>query len=132
MPAISWVAVAVCTVVAFVLGGLWYGPLFSKPWMAEHNIDKDTFKPRYSKGVMFSITILLNFIAAVVFSAFLGPAPAMGLAIGAGVSTGLCWVAPALAICHMFSSRSVKLILIDAGFPVAMFTAYGVIFAYLG
>ena len=131
MPTISWIAVAVATVAAFVLGGLWYGPLFGKPWKRENGFADDC-KPRYPGKVLFPMTILLNLIAAVVFAMFLGPAPGMGLAIGAGISTGLCWVAPAMIMEHMYSNRSMTLVAIDAGFPVVMFTLFGVVFAYLG
>ena len=31
---LNWLAILVATVAAFVLGGLWYGPLFGKAWMA--------------------------------------------------------------------------------------------------
>ncbi len=29
----NWWAILVATVVAFVLGGLWYGPIFGKAWL---------------------------------------------------------------------------------------------------
>jgi len=33
-------AVLVCGIAAMVVGFLWYGPLFSKPWMKEMGMDK--------------------------------------------------------------------------------------------
>ena len=33
LAALNWWAILVATVAAFALGGLWYGPLFGKPWM---------------------------------------------------------------------------------------------------
>ena len=31
---INWLASAVAAFIAFVLGGLWYGPVFGKQWQA--------------------------------------------------------------------------------------------------
>ena len=31
---VNWIAVIAAAVSAFVMGGLWYGPLFGKKWMA--------------------------------------------------------------------------------------------------
>ena len=32
MPAVNWLAVIAAALSMFVIGGLWYGPLFAKPW----------------------------------------------------------------------------------------------------
>jgi hypothetical protein len=126
MPPINWVAVLASTVAAFILGGLWYGPLFSKPWMREMGVGRD-FKPRVSRSVLFAVAIAFNFLAALVFSAFVGPAPSAQRAIGAGAAVGLVWVAPSMIVVYMFAARSATLAAIDAGFAAAQFLAYGVI-----
>jgi len=94
---ISWIAVIASTVAAFVLGGLWYGPLFSKPWMREMGVDR-TFKQRTPRPVLFGSAITLNFLAALVFAVFVGPAPSLLLALGAGAGVGLAWVGPSMLI----------------------------------
>jgi hypothetical protein len=126
MPPINWVAAIASTVAAFILGGLWYGPFFSKPWMREMGVGTD-FKPRVPRPVLLVVAIALNFLAAVVFSAFVGPAPSPQLAIGAGAAVGLLWVAPSMIVVYMFAARSLTLAAIDAGFPASQFIAYGVI-----
>jgi hypothetical protein len=131
MPPINWLAVVVCTVVAFVEGGLWYGPLFGKIWMREMNIGPD-HKPKIGKPVLFGTTIVLTFIAAAVFAAFVGPQPGPGLAIGAGISTGVFWVGFSMTITYMFAGRSRALWAIDAGFAAVQFTLFGVVFALMG
>jgi uncharacterized membrane protein YpjA len=30
---VNWLAVIVCAVLSMVIGFIWYGPLFSKPWV---------------------------------------------------------------------------------------------------
>src|SRR5271169_507309 len=105
MPPINWIAVAAATIAAFALGGLWYGPLFSKPWMREMGVGRD-FKPRLSRPVLFGLAIAFNFIAAAVFAAFVGPAPTLALSLGAGIAVGLAWVAPCMVIAYLFADRS--------------------------
>jgi len=130
MPDVNWVAVLISTIAAFIAGGLWYGPLFSKPWMREMGVGRD-FKPNLPRPVLFGAAILFNFIAAVVFGAFIGPDPSAGLAIGAGLAVGIAWVAPCMATAYLFASRSLTLTLVDAGYPVAQFTIYGILFYLL-
>ncbi len=31
--AVNWLSVLVAALTGFVIGSLWYGPLFQKPWM---------------------------------------------------------------------------------------------------
>lgn len=129
MPEINWIAVIAATAAGFVLGGLWYGPLFAKAWMREMG---GAPQLRMSKPVLFGVAILLTFIAAFVFGMFLGPQPSLGLGLGAGVSAGLCWVAFSMGIAYMFAGRSFTLIAIDGGYVVVEFILFGLIFALLG
>jgi hypothetical protein len=128
---ISWIAVIISTFAAFILGGLWYGPLFSKPWMREMGVGRD-FKPRLPRPVLFGVAITLNFVAAVVFAAFVGPAPSLAGALGAGTAIGLAWVAPSMLIAYLFAGRSLTLVAIDAGFVVVQFILFGAILFWLG
>ena len=131
MPQINWIAVIVSTIVAFVLGGLWYGPLFSKPWMREMGVGRD-FKPRVARPILFGLAITLDLIAAVVFAVFLGPRPGLRAALGTGAAIGLAWVTPSMLIAYLFAGRSLKLATIDAGYVVVQFLLFGGIFFWLG
>ncbi len=131
MPHVAWFAAVVATVAAFVLGGLWYGPLFSKPWMREMGVGRD-FKARVSRPVLFAVAIALNFVAAVVFGLFVGPAPRPVLALGVGAAIGLAWAAPWMVIVYLFAARSFVLAAIDAGYVAAQFILFGVVFWMFG
>jgi hypothetical protein len=128
---ISWIAVIASTIAAFILGGLWYGPLFSRPWMREMGVGRD-FKPRIARPVLFGLAITLNFVAAVVFAAFVGPTPNLPAALGTSAAIGLAWVAPSMLIVYLFAGRSLTLVAIDAGFVVIQFILFGVILFLLG
>ena len=43
---INWLAVLAAAVSAFVLGGIWYGPLFKNTWCREAGIDLSAAKPQ--------------------------------------------------------------------------------------
>lgn len=94
MSSINVWAVLAAAVSAFVLGGLWYGPLFKHIWCREAGVDPD--KPNGHPARVFGGAFVLSLIAAAVFAMFLGPEPAPGFALGAGVAAGLCWVASSL------------------------------------
>jgi Protein of unknown function (DUF1761) len=126
MHQINWIAVIASTVAAFILGGLWYGPLFSKPWMREMGVGRD-FKPRVARPVLFGLAMTLNFVAALVFAAFVGRAPTLRTALGTGAAIGLAWVAPSMLIVYLFAGRSLTLVAIDAGFVVVQFLLFGAI-----
>jgi MFS family permease len=128
---ISWIAVIASAVAAFVLGGLWYGPLFSKPWMREMGVDRN-FKQRIARPVLFGLAITLNFLAALVFGLFVGPAPSLLLSLGAGAAVGLAWVGPSMLIAYLFADRTLTLAAIDAGYAIVQFVLFGAIFFVLG
>ncbi len=83
-------------------------------------------------ATIFGLSLLLSLIAAFVFGLFLGPHPAMVLALGAGFSAGLCWVAASFGINYLFERKSLKLFLINGGYHTCQFTLYGLVFWLLG
>ena len=65
---INYVAIIVATVANFILGFLWFGPLFGKVWARERNFDPG-FKPssgEMAKGMAFAF--VGNFLMAYVFA----------------------------------------------------------------
>ena len=126
MEQIHWLAVIAAAVSAFVLGGLWYGPLFKTAWCREAGIDPTAPSKQHPAGV-FAIAFLCSLVAAFAFAWFLGAQPALDKALHAGVMIGLAWVAMSFGINYAFAQRSLKLWLIDAGYHVLQFTLYGLI-----
>lgn len=66
-------AIAIASIVDFVIGAIWYGPVFGKLWGKIHGFDKlskavqqemmKQMGPLY--GVQFAVTILTNIILAI-------------------------------------------------------------------
>jgi glycerol uptake facilitator-like aquaporin len=66
MDSLNWVAIIVMTIVSFMFGHLWFGPLFGKQWMRIHCLEDmgDKEKKEMMKGVWK--IMLAEFIATAV------------------------------------------------------------------
>lgn len=121
------VRVLVAAGATFVLGGLWYGPLFGKAWQRRVGLSDEELRST-DKGRTFGLSFVLSFVAAWVFAMFLGPDPAPAFAIGVGALAGLCWVGASFGINDLFEQRSLGLWAINAGYHTLVFALYGAVF----
>jgi hypothetical protein len=122
---INWLAVVTAAVSAFLLGGLWYGPLFKNAWCREAGIDPDSAPPHPAR--IFALAFVCSLLAALVFAMVLGPAVSPVDGMAAGFVVGLFFVAMSFGINYAFAQRSLKLWLIDSGYHTVQFTLYGLI-----
>lgn len=125
MDHINWLAVVAAAVSAFLLGGIWYGPLFKTAWCREAGIDPNTAARHPAR--VFAIAFACSLVAAAMFAWFVGDAPELLHSLHAGFMIGLAWVAMSFGINYAFAQRSFKLWLIDAGYHVLQFTLYGLV-----
>jgi hypothetical protein len=132
VPNVSLVATVVATVLGFLLGALWYGPLFGTRWMALVGLSREQARRDFNPVVTYGTTFALGFIASYVFGVYIGPNPGRAFAIVCGAAAGLCWVATSLATNYLFEGRPAALIAINAGYHAVRFTLIGVAFAFLG
>ncbi len=123
---INWWAVLVAAMSAFLLGGLWYGPLFKRAWCRENGIDPDAPAPGHP-GRTFGTAFVAALVSAAAFAIILRPDPPLFIAAHAGFLTGLAYVAMSFGINYAFAGRSLRLWLIDGGYHTLQFTLYGVI-----
>jgi Protein of unknown function (DUF1761) len=123
---INWLAVIVATIVSFALGGLWYGPLFGRVWMAETGIRKDS-PGNISTPVLFSIVFLLTLVIAISLAMFIGPNADVSFGVFAGFMAGFTFVAMSLGVIYLFERRSFRHWAVNAGFQIALFTVMGAI-----
>lgn len=121
-----WAALA-AGVAGWIVGAVWYAPpLFGKVWQRENGLSDETLAGG-NMALIFGLSLLLSVVASGMFAIFLGPKPALQLALGAGFSAGLCWVAASFGINYLFSRRSLKLFLIDGGYHTTQFTVIGLV-----
>lgn len=126
--AISWFGVFVAALSSFLVGGLWYGPLFGKRWQREAGLS-DADMARGKMVLIFGGSFLLNLVAAGLFAVFIGPKPGLVRAVEAGGAIGLGLVASSFWISYLFARRSLVLGLIDGGYMTLRFMVYGLVMA---
>ena len=122
---LNWLAVVAAAVSAFVLGGIWYGPLFLKAWSREAGIDMDANKRHPAQ--VFGLAFVAALLSAAVFAWWLGPAPGLQAAACKGLAAGAGIAATSFAINYSFAGRSFRLWLIDGGYHTVQFLLYGII-----
>ena len=123
---INWLSVIAAAVSAFLIGGIWYGPLFGKSWMTAFGKTEEMLKAR-SVPKTFGISLLLSLIAAINLEMFIGVEADMVMGMMAGFFAGLGWVATFLGILYVFEMQSLKAYLINAGYCVISLTMMGLI-----
>jgi hypothetical protein len=128
---VNWLAVFLAALSAFVLGGLWYGPLFGKKWQALQGLSDEAMK-NANMAAIFGGSFALALVAAFVFAMFLGRNPGLEFATAAGFGAGLCWVAASLGIHYLFARKPFALWLIDGAYSTLQFTLYGAILGAMG
>jgi len=69
---INWLAVLAASLVGFVIGAIWYGPLFGKAWMKIVGLtEKDAANA--NMGKIYAMCFVLQLIMATNLAMFLGP-----------------------------------------------------------
>lgn len=125
-------AILIAAASGFLVGGIWYGPLFGKAWQRAIGFSDDELKSANMIKI-FGITFLFSLLSAV----FLGHLLAhfdtdfyRTMMISTGIALG--FVAPAIGTNYLYGRKSGKLFAIDAGYWIVFYAAMGLIFGLLG
>ena len=138
-PVINYVAVIVATIVSMVLGFVWFGPLFGKPWMAMMGFTKDSMEKAKAKGMTQSYAVMIvgSLLMAYILSHSLAYAAAYTQTSGvnAGLMTGfwnwLGFIAPVVVGDQLWGGKPWKLFLITGGYWLVTLCAMGVVLAVM-
>ena len=124
---LNHLAIITAAILAFIIGGAWYGPLFGKVWMREVGLTPEAAAAG-NQAKIFGLAFLFTLVMAYNLGFFLGD-PTIGLAMGAayGFATGFGWIAMALFIVGLFERRSTTLMLINGGYMTVTLTLMGLI-----
>jgi len=129
---INWLAVLVAAVVTFVLGGVWYGPLFGRAWRtAEGQAEPQPGRQKHP-AVVYGLSFVLMLIAAAVLAIALGPDPNVQRSVVVGLVVGVGWVATSFGVNYLFAGRRLALFAVDAGYNVVLFALMGLIIGLFG
>ena len=129
---VSLLATLVGTLLGFVLGAIWYGPLFSKTWMAENGFTMETIKKDFNPLKLYGTTFVLGLMTSYVFGLAVGPNPDLLYAVGAGLAAGVFWVGTSFATSYLFERKRLRHFLINAGYHAVQFALIGLAFGVLG
>ena len=124
---INFLAVILSGLAFFLVGGIWYGPLFGKAWQAENKLTDQDLATR-NMALVFGLAFLLALFSAFNLAMFLGKDPSLELILTATIGTGVGFIATAFGIVYLFEKKSLKLFLINAGYFVVAYLVMGAIF----
>jgi hypothetical protein len=125
-------AIFVAAAAGFLVGGLWYGPLFGKAWMAANGFTEEQLKNANMLKI-YGLTFAFSVLSAVFLGhllAFFETSPRATMMISTGIALG--YIVPAIGTNHLFARKSGKLFAIDAGYWVVFYAAMGAVFVVLG
>lgn len=125
-------AILVAASTGFLIGGLWYGPLFGKAWMAEHGFTEEQLRGS-NMFKIYGLTFAFSLLSAVFLGhllAFFDTNTRSTLMISVGISLG--YIIPAIGTNYLFSRKSGRLFAIDAGYWIVFYAAMGFVFLILG
>jgi hypothetical protein len=122
---IHWLPVVVITIFSFILGVLWHAQfLFGKTWAKENNLNN--VQRKVNIPLTFGGTAIVHFLAISGLSAIVsGHGSVYGFL--AGLIISIIWIFPAMGGTYLFAGRSLKLLAIDAGMYVVLFSISGLI-----
>jgi Protein of unknown function (DUF1761) len=126
-------AILVAAACGFLVGGVWYGPLFGKAWQRESGLSDDDLKSANMLKV-YGLAFLFSIASAVMLSHLFIRTGVTETHIIMMMSTGIAlgFIVPAIGTNYLFGRKSGKLFAIDAGYWVVFYAAMGAVFALLG
>jgi hypothetical protein len=126
MPSVNYLAVLVSAVVLFVLGGLWFSLLFSKPWRRMMGVTGPQESPGAALFAQFFVCALVTSWGMAMVLNHAGPVEA-GRATGFAI---LCWLGFAGATSYSAAAAGKKppaLWAIESGYNLVSFILAAVI-----
>ena len=114
---LNWWAILAATAAAFVLGGLWYGPLFGQAWLKALGKTEADLQPSPTPFVISFFAALLSCVVlAAIMKGLALNTLGGGLLIGGLVGVG--FIAASMASDSAFCRSGMPLFLIQSGYRV--------------
>ena len=124
----NYVAVVVCAAVYWLLGGLWFGFLFAKPWMALEGVTEEQAKSM-NPVLPYVVSFLLNLLIAYALAQLCLWRNATTAARGAslGILLWIGFVGPITYTTYMYEMRPWQLFAINQFYPLVGLAVMGAI-----
>jgi hypothetical protein len=124
----NYLAIVIAAIVYWLLGGVWYGVLFSKSWMALENMTEAQAKsvnPFLAYVITFGLNLLIAFVLAQLCLWRNATTVSRGAALGILVWIG--FVGPITYTTYMYEIRPVQLFAINQFYPLVGLCIMGAI-----
>jgi hypothetical protein len=123
----NYLAVIVCAIVYWLIGGLWYGLLFTKPWMTLEGpaAQSANMNPILPYVITLALNLLIAFVLAQICAWRNANTAARGSAIGILLWLGI--VGPITFTTYMYEGRSKELFAINEFYPLVGLCVMGAI-----
>lgn len=124
----NYAAVIVAAVAYWLLGALWYGVLFNKPWMALEHVTAEqaaAMSPAWPYVVTFLLNLLIAFVLAQLCTWRNANSAAKGASLGILLWIG--FVGPITFTTNMYEMRPLELFAINEFYSLAGLCLMGVI-----
>jgi surface polysaccharide O-acyltransferase-like enzyme len=124
----NYAAVFISAIAYWLLGAVWYGVLFSKPWMALENISVEQAKSM-NPVLPYVITFVLNLLIAYALAQICiwRNANTIGRGASVGVLLWIGFVGPITFTTYMYEMRPKELFAINEFFSLAGLVLMGAI-----
>ena len=132
---INYLAVLVATVSSIVIGFLWYGPVFGKPWMKMMGLSKESMSKKEGMGQKYALMTLGSFVMAyvlahsLVFASTFTQTSGVSAGLMVGFWSWIGFVAPVEMGSQLWEGKPWKLFLIQGGYWLVSLSIMGVILA---
>jgi hypothetical protein len=130
---VNWVAIVIAAIAQFVIGWIWYGPLFGKTWMSMMGMSQQSMG-REGMGKTMVLTFIGSLVTAAVLSMLVGwmGAKTLGAGIAAGFWAWLGFVATVTLGGVLFAKMSWNLYILNNAYQLVSLAVMGAILAKWG
>jgi hypothetical protein len=127
--ALNWQAILVATIAGFVLGGLWYGPVFGRAWADALGKRPEDIRP---SPLPFIVSFITALVTATVLALLIGGLGIVRVVDGTilGLVVGIGFIATAMGSDSAFCGWGLKLFLIQSGYRVTYSALMGAILTW--
>ena len=125
---INWFAVLVAALASFIIGWLWYGPLFGKKWMELNGFTKENIQ---DGGLSMPVILIVNYVAttlaALAIAMFIGAEADIAFGIFAGIMIAVFWIGTSRLNDVLYEKKPMGLFWINVGYYFVIYSIMGVI-----
>lgn len=125
------VSIVAAALTGFLVGALWYGPLFGRAYRRASGLSEDDLRRR-SMVKVFGLAFAFSLLSAVFLGhllAFFDTRPRATMMISTGIALG--FVVPALGTLNLFEQGGPTRFFVHAGYWIVTYALMGLVFTLL-